>query len=229
MVGATRLSGTRWSQARWLVLAPHADDETLGAGALIADAARTGRLVAVVFLTDGTGSHPHPDAASRARLQAMRRAEARAACRRLIGSCGPAPLFLDWPDAHPHAQGSPVWAEAVRSLAALCRRARVDAIATTAREEPHCDHAAAGELAQDVAAAALRNVTVFDYFVWGAPPIRGRALETAALAPGRRRAALAAHRSQLTPAFGDGFRLPDDQRVMPVADRLYPRSRHVAS
>ncbi len=105
----------------------------------------------------------------------------------------------------------------------------MDAIATTAREEPHCDHAAAGALAQAVADAALRSVAVFDYCVWGDPPIGGRALETAPLSPGRRRAALAAHRSQLTPAFGDGFRLPERQRAMPLADRLYPRSRNGAA
>ncbi|CAL1692628.1 hypothetical protein MMB232_02803 [Brevundimonas subvibrioides] len=229
MVGRRRLATTPWRAARWLVLAPHADDETLGAGALIAETARAGRLAGLVFLTDGTGSHPHPDAASRARLKAMRKVEARTACRRLTGAQGPRPLFLDWPDAHPHVPGSPAWVAAVRSLAALCRREGVDAIATTAREEPHCDHAAAGALAQAVADAALRPVTVFDYCVWGEPPARGPALETGSLTPGRRRAALAAHRSQLTPAFGDGFRLPERQRIMPQTDRLYPRDRHDAS
>ncbi|AQR62862.1 GlcNAc-PI de-N-acetylase [Brevundimonas sp. LM2] len=229
MVGARRLAATRWRAARWLVLAPHADDETLGAGALIAEAAAEGRLAGVAFLTDGTGSHPHPDPASRARLRAMRRAEARAACRLLTRGSGPDPLFLDWPDAGPFGPGSPEWRDTVRTLAALCRRARVDALAVTAVAEPHCDHAAAGRLAREVAQAALRPVAVFDYCVWGEAPPRVQPLTTGALTPGRRRAALAAHRSQLTPAFGDGFRLPPHQRVIPMRDRLYPRSQHDAS
>ncbi|WP_312082777.1 PIG-L family deacetylase, partial [Brevundimonas sp.] len=51
------LERSPWRSARWLVIAPHADDETLGAGALIRQAAETGRLAGVVVLTDGAGSH----------------------------------------------------------------------------------------------------------------------------------------------------------------------------
>lgn len=42
-------------QRRILVLAPHCDDETLGVGALIADARRAGSEVTVAFLTNGDG------------------------------------------------------------------------------------------------------------------------------------------------------------------------------
>jgi len=42
-------------QQRLLVLAPHCDDETLGVGALIADARRRGVHVTVAFLTNGDG------------------------------------------------------------------------------------------------------------------------------------------------------------------------------
>ncbi len=41
-----------------LVLAAHPDDETLGAGGLVAMAARAGMPVRVVVATDGEGSHP---------------------------------------------------------------------------------------------------------------------------------------------------------------------------
>lgn len=226
MVGAERLSTTRWRNAQWLVIAPHADDETLGAGALIAEAAAANRLAGVAVLTDGTGSHPHADGRSRTRLAAMRRAEAGAACRILAGP-GCRPIFLDWPDAHPPESGSDAWRDTVRALASLCRREGVDAIAVTASVEPHCDHAAASHLAQAVAAAALRPITIFEYCVWGAAP-PARCVVTRPLAPGRRRAALAAHRSQLTSAFGNGFSLPDAQRAMADRDRLYLRTRHDA-
>jgi len=42
-------------ERRILVLSPHCDDETLGAGALIADARRAGVPVSVAFLTNGDG------------------------------------------------------------------------------------------------------------------------------------------------------------------------------
>ena len=50
------LAASPWRGARWLVIAPHPDDETLGAGALIHHAAARNRLGGVVFLTDGGGS-----------------------------------------------------------------------------------------------------------------------------------------------------------------------------
>lgn len=225
---ARRLLDTRLVTARWLVLAPHADDETLGCGALIADAAARGALAAIVVLTDGAGSHPHASTASRARLIAARRREAGLAVRRLAGPRLPAPVFLDWPDAHPPAEGSLLFERSRRALSALCRRHRVDAVAVTAEHEPHCDHEAACRLALAVSATALRPLTVVEYLVWASdPPGAGyRALQTAPVAAGLRSVALAAHRSQLTPVFGLGFRLAAAEQRMPTVDTLYERIRH---
>lgn len=64
-----------------IVLAPHPDDETLGAGGLIARKRELGVPVTVVFMTDGAGSHAHLVPA--AELVARRRAEAHEACHRL--------------------------------------------------------------------------------------------------------------------------------------------------
>lgn len=59
-----------------LVVAAHPDDECLGAGAFIADAARLGLDVTVLVLTDGEGSHPRSPTVAPAQLGSMRRAEA---------------------------------------------------------------------------------------------------------------------------------------------------------
>lgn len=207
------------------MLAPHADDETIGAGALIAEAAASGRLAGVVFVTDGRGSHG-PDGPSD--LAAIRRAEARVALRRLA-PLAPAPVFLDWPDAHPPAAGDPSWLRAVRRLQAICRSARVDAIAATSPLDPHCDHRAVADLARTVARSAMRPVTVFDYIVWAEQRPTGSVFRTQASPTGVRRSALAAHRSQMTPIHGSGFRVPDRLRRMPAADLLYPaRPPHAA-
>lgn len=45
--------------ARLVVLAAHPDDETLGCGGLLADAARAGADITVLLATDGEASHPH--------------------------------------------------------------------------------------------------------------------------------------------------------------------------
>lgn len=64
-----------------VVLAPHPDDETLGCGGLIAIKRDLGTPVTVIFMTDGRNSHAH--LVSGDELAALRRDEAREACRRL--------------------------------------------------------------------------------------------------------------------------------------------------
>ena len=221
---ATDLTKSPWARANWLVLAPHADDETLGCGALIGDGAN--RIAAIVFLTDSAGSHPCETDGDRRALSALRRREARSAIRVLRPSAPP-PVFLDWPDANPHRAGSPAFTASSRRLAGLCDRLGVDAIAVTGRNEPHCDHVAAFDVAQDAARRALRPTRVFEYVVW-APRPPGRdfiAVRTAPVAIGARKAALAQHRSQLSPVAGNGFRVPATMRQMPARDVLYTQRR----
>lgn len=225
------LGRSPWARARWLVVAPHADDETLGVGGLIVQVAGTHRLGAVVYLTDGAGSHPHEDERSRRALIAMRRQEATLSLRRLASSSEPVPVFLNWPDANPHTAGSHAFEAARRRLAGLCRRNRIDAIAVTAGHEPHCDHVAALDLARAVSGSSgLGHVALFEYVVWATLPPRRphRAVQTNAMPRGLRTLALRAHRSQIGPAFGDGFKLPPWQLRMADRDRLYLRkARHV--
>lgn len=222
--GAVPIAARPWRRWRWLVLAPHPDDETLGAGALIAQVGASGCLAGLVYLTDGSGSHPAQDGKS-GRLIATRKREANRALRRLIGSRACGPMFLGWKDAAPERPDSRAFDRTCRSVAALCVRLRVDVIATTVEAEPHCDHAAAADLARATQAMCKRALAVAEYVVWGERPQARthRALVTAPMLPGIRRQALAAHRSQLTASYGDGFRLPKDKRAMASRDVLYVR------
>ncbi|WBO21522.1 PIG-L deacetylase family protein [Sphingomonas abietis] len=216
---AEPLTGSVWARARWVVIAPHPDDETLGAGALIAQAAAADRFGGVVYLTDGTGSHP----AGTPRLASIRRAEARTAIHRLIAE-SPSITRMGWQDARPHDPASARFDRDARRLGALLRRSRIDAVAVTGPSERHCDHVAAYWLAEAAIRHARRRVALFLYGVWGDPPGNGcRLLRTRPLAPGIRRRALAAHRSQLSLAYGAGFRLPRAKQRMPPADILWLR------
>ena len=221
MTGCTPLADSPWADARWLVLAPHPDDETLGAGALIADAAARGRFAGVVYLTDGSGSHPHADDGTRLALIATRKREAERAVRLLTAGVGPDPRFLDWVDAAPCPSDSAAFANAVDRLAGLCRSRSVTALAVTAAHEPHCDHAAAFGLAEAVCRGLGGAVRLFQYRVWATtPPVGCRAVRTPVMDPGVRAAALAAHASQLQ-AGGAGFSLGAEQRRMAAFDVLY--------
>lgn len=221
----TTISDAPWRRLRWLVIAPHPDDETLGAGALIAQTAREGRLAGIVYLTDGSGSHPM--IAGRSLVQTRRR-EAALAIRRLTGRSA-TPIHLGWRDASPHAPGDRKFEISCRALVALCHARRVDVLAVTALREPHCDHAAAAQLAHAVRSAARRRLELVEYLVWGDEPMMASMprVATAPMAQGIRRGALFAHRSQLSPAYGQGFRLPRSAAQMPSRDLLYhSRSSH---
>jgi len=200
----------------WLILAPHPDDEALGAGALATVLIRRGERVRLAVLTDGSGSHPGSPGWSPARLAGLRRGEAGAAGRAL-GIDG-AVLHLGWRDAAPEGAGTAAFVRTARRLAVHCRRHRLANLAVTWGGDPHCDHEAAAALAR-----AVPGVRVFEYIVWGwtRPDIGAasrtacpRRLTTAAGRPAARRA-LGCHRSQLggrVPPGPDAFRLPRAMR-----------------
>src|SRR5664279_305672 len=64
---------------RLLVVAAHPDDESLGAGGLIAAAVARGADVRVIVATDGEASHPDSTTHTPAQLAITRRAEVTAA------------------------------------------------------------------------------------------------------------------------------------------------------
>ncbi|WP_170841918.1 PIG-L deacetylase family protein [Sphingomonas gellani] len=156
-------AGSAARSGGWLVLAPHPDDETLGAGGLIAGLCAARADVTVAFLTDGSGSHVGAPNWSPARIARVRAAEAGAALRTL-GLDRPA-VELGWSDASPFTPDSPEFERTVRRLVALCRRRRIRQVVASWQGDPHCDHEAAAWLAE-VVARRLRTRPLF-YAVWG--------------------------------------------------------------
>ena len=209
------LERSPWRNARWLVLAPHPDDETLGAGALIYNTSRTGRLAGVVFLTEGGGSHPQGTPG----LQSVRRREA---CRaiRLLSDRRSSIDWLGWQDGTPFMAGSAPFARTAMRMAAIIRERRVDALAVSDPGDGHCDHIAAFDLACEARTRSRRKLQIFTYSVWGKASCEGAGFCTLAMPVGLRRQALRAHRSQLSPIMGEGFRLPPEMRRMQPADSI---------
>src|ERR1700721_4539663 len=82
---------------RPLILAPHADDESLGCGGLIAACCERGRPPCVVILTDGAASHPGSKQYPPDRLRGLRAKEARQALTTL-GLESENLAFFDYPD-----------------------------------------------------------------------------------------------------------------------------------
>ena len=197
-----------------LVLAPHADDESLGCGGLIAECRARGQDVRVLVLTDGTRSHPRSREYPRARLAALRMDEARAAVAQL-GLAADRIDFLGLPDGK-----APLRSRRLRTVAGQiadhARAHAVGTICTTWPHDPHRDHLAAYRLGQLAANEVGAKLLCYPVWGWTLPPtawlpamqIGGARLDIARHLPAKRRA-IACHRSQVSDLIRDdptGFR-----------------------
>ncbi|MBV9735896.1 MAG: PIG-L family deacetylase [Acidisphaera sp.] len=217
-----------------LVVAPHPDDESLGCGGMIAEAAARGQGVQVAVLTDGTGSHRNSRHFPPPRLRALREAEA----RRAVAALGLDPSvlhFLGLPDTAAPLEGPPFEA-AVAALARIVRAHGIATILATWEHDPHCDHLAAHRIA--AAAAARTRTRHVAYPVWGwtlpddqplpEQPVRGARLDITGHLPAKRRA-IAAHASQHGAVIDDdpdGFVLPP--HLLAAFDAAYETFLEVA-
>jgi LmbE family N-acetylglucosaminyl deacetylase/SAM-dependent methyltransferase len=186
------------------VVAAHPDDESLGAGALIAQAAALGLPVRVIVVTDGGASHPG-SAGARDALRRVRAAEVTAAVARLAPSARL--ILLDYPDGAVREHQERLAAE----LELLLESAHPGAIVVAPwRGDGHRDHRIVGEV---VAEAVSRGpARLYEYPVWlwhwatpGSTEVPWR--EFVALAPTGAAAAaksdaIAAHTSQIAPLHG---------------------------
>ena len=146
-----------------LIMAPHADDESLGCGGLIAASCRAGAPPLVLILTDGTGSHPGSAAFPPPRLAQTRQDEGREAVR-LLGLPPDRIHFAGQRDTAAPT-GGPAFDAAVDKVSALCTASGIGTLLAPWRHDPHCDHEAADLLARAVAARLdLRHLS---YPVWG--------------------------------------------------------------
>lgn len=193
----------------FVVLAPHPDDESLGAGGLIAQACEAGQAVELVVVSDGAGSHPRSTLYPRERLMALRRSELEQAAD-LLGLPHRRISHLGLPDTKVPRSG-PAFDAAVGAILAIVRGAGARSLFTTWASDPHCDHEATAGMALAVR-RLVPAITVWAYPVWGwhldpsveighSPP-RGFRIDISRH-QARKRAALAAHVSQMTDLIGD--------------------------
>lgn len=196
----------RGGRSRLVVVAAHPDDETLGAGGLIASAVARRMAVELLVLTDGEGSHPNSTTWAPDALAARRRDEARAAAAALGAPVEPRLLGL--PDGGLSERGELITRELVRALG----DARDTVLVAPWRRDGHPDHEAAGHAA---AAAAVRTgARLWEYPIWfwhwaepqTAPWNSFVTVDVPEDARRRKAAAIEAHGSQvspLSPASGD--------------------------
>jgi LmbE family N-acetylglucosaminyl deacetylase len=202
---------------RTLVVAPHPDDESLGCGGAIALLRDHDLPVHVLFVSDGSGSHPNSLAWPTDELIDLREREATAALDTL-GVEATERTFLRLPDRAVPLPGSAGFEPACQQIRASIERFQPDTLLLPWRRDPHGDHRATWHLVDAIAPRARR----FEYPIWvwelGEPEDAPRAGEVYAwrlditdVLP-RKRVAIAAHRSQTTNLIDDdpdGFRLTE--------------------
>jgi len=194
-----------------LIVVPHPDDETLGCGMAIAAAADAGRRIAILLLTDGEASHPGSRRFPEDRRRALRRNEFDRALTMLAPGC----RVRIWAAHCPDGASGPSAADERLFQAALgaARSHGTRAVWSTWEGDPHCDHEAAAKLAARLAREL--GAAHWSFPVWGRfgkrpvpHPLRLFAKRRFASA---KRAAMAAHASQMTDLIGDdphGFVMP---------------------
>ncbi len=152
---AARLPAT----GRTVVVAAHPDDETLGAGGLIAELAAAGRPADVVVVTDGAGSHPGSPTLPPARLAARRADEVRAA----VALLSPASVvtLLDHPDGGVR-EARDVITDDLRSMLTTGEPVRL--VVAPWRGDGHRDHRVVGEIC--AALADELGAGLWEYPLW---------------------------------------------------------------
>ncbi len=153
------------SWGKTLVVAPHPDDESLGCGGAIALLSSFGIPVSVLFISDGTGSHPNSQKYPPAALRELREREAQQALH-LLGASPQSAAFLRLQDGAVPGESVPGFAEAAVLVQAYLAEYAPQTILIPWRRDPHPDHRATSRIVQAALEGLAQKPRVLEYPVW---------------------------------------------------------------
>jgi LmbE family N-acetylglucosaminyl deacetylase len=151
--------------SRCVVIAPHADDESLGCAGLILMRRAAGLPVNIVYVTDGAASHPGHPRLVPAELARIRRAEAIEAMRRLQVDA-PALQFLDAPDGTLDQLSSVAFESLALRLSGLLAPLQPTELFLPCRDDGSSDHIATFRLTRRALELAGLSPVLMEYPVW---------------------------------------------------------------
>ena len=144
-----------------IVIATHPDDETLGAGGLMARASGAGIPVKVIVVTDGGASHPNSTSISPVHLAVLRRLEVANATGLLAPNADL--IFLDFEDGTIDKNRDRVLAE----ICAVVERAPATALLVAPwRGDGHRDHRMLGEICQEAVDGTGKRIWEYPIWMW---------------------------------------------------------------
>jgi len=194
----------------FIVLAAHPDDESLGAGGLIARLRPLGARVMVLLCTAGEASHPDSPTTTPEQLAAVRLQEFGGALTHLLPD--PDWRFLDLPDGKLAAHRAEVISALQRAVADVTAESGLPAeqitLVSPYRHDGHTDHDTLGSAAAEAAAAGGHGLLEYPIWYWLWADATDRAWQSwlrLPLDPAERQAkaaAMASHASQVRPLSG---------------------------
>jgi len=148
-----------------VVVAPHQDDESLGCGGTIALLRQLGLPVHVIFVSDGSRSHPNSKKYPAEALRKLRETEALTALQILNVPVGN--TFFMWlkdtavPDGH-----SPDFDAAVQQMLEELKRIQPKTILVTWEKDHHPDHRSSWQILNKAVSKLDQKPRVLQYLIW---------------------------------------------------------------
>ena len=215
------LDGGELAGQAFIVLAAHPDDESLGAGGLMARLRRLGARVMVLLCTAGEASHPDSPTTTPEQLAAVRLQEFGGALTHLLPD--PDWRFLALPDGQLAAHRAEVISALQQAIADVAAGSGLPAEQITLvapyRHDGHTDHDTLGSAAAEAAGAGGHGLLEYPIWYWLWADATDQAWGTwlrLPLDPAERQAkaaAMASHTSQVRPLSGQ----PGDEVLLPPA------------
>ena len=148
-----------------VVFAPHPDDESLACGGMIALLRSMQIRVKVIFVSDGSLSHPSSKKYPAKQLVKLRHDEALAALHFLeVGE--EEVSFLNMKDGSVPGKGMEGFGHAVNVVAAKLQRINPGTIILPWRRDTHKDHRACWQLVNDASSRLVQQALMLEYPLW---------------------------------------------------------------
>ncbi len=148
-----------------MVIAPHADDETLGCGGTISLLVQAGIEVHIVFVSDGSMSHPNSSKYNEAARAVLRQNEAIAAAA-ILGVPENCCSFMKLKDgAVPH-YGDRGFDEAVAGITKIISGVKPLNVFLPFENDPHPDHIACWQITTEALKKMDETIELYQYFIW---------------------------------------------------------------
>lgn len=148
-----------------MIVAPHPDDESLACGGLVSLLRNLGMEVNVIFVSDGSMSHPFSKEFPKERRAKIRKQEALNALAELSVEEERA-MFLELLDGSVPNDSSKDFDTAVELIGNALLAVQPDTIFIPFRLDPHRDHQATWQLVQRSLANFKYSPRIFEYPVW---------------------------------------------------------------